>query len=146
MPTVTSFKDGLDCLHSVLSTQLATLTAPLGYEPIVLWRISDQLDNPPNDKVWLLVANVVDSDSRANIGRPRRFEVFGTYNVILHFPQQATVFSPVEEASELIKMAFYDQNLLRPYNVLSATVNDVDPIEQWNRKQIAISYRFEYFN
>ena len=142
---VASAKEGLDCLHSVLSTQLEQLTEPLGYVPKVIWNISEELKNPPADKVWLMVANNFTEDTRANIGRPRRYEVIGFYNVIFHYPQSPLVFCPVDDVAERIKCAYYEQNLLRPYNVIGAMANDVDPVEQWNRKQLAINYRFQYF-
>ena len=145
MPTVTSSTEGVSCLHSILETQLSDLAQPLGYKPYILWNIAEEYDNPPHDRAWLLIMNVIDSDSQSGFGRPKPFEVNGTYNVIIHYPQRATIRKPVDEVSENIKSALQVQNVLRPYNVLSATINDVDPIEQWNRKQIAISYRFKYF-
>ena len=145
MAIVNSSTEGLNCLRSMLEGQMEQLTQPLGYIPTIAWKISEQIDNPANDKAWLLMMNVIDSDSQTAFGRPRRYTVLGTYNVFIHYPQQGTAYLPVDEVSENIKTAFYEQRVLRPYNILSATINDVDPIEQWNRKQIAISYRFQYF-
>ena len=145
MAIVNSSTEGLNCLHGMLDNQMQQLTSPFGYEPLVIWNISRQIDNPPNDKAWLMVMNVIDSDEQTGFGRPRKYTVLGTYNVFIHYPQQGTIFQPVDEVSENIKTAFYRQAVLRPYNILSATINDVNPIEQWNRKQIAISYRFQYF-
>ena len=145
MAIVNSSTQGVNCLRGMLKDQMQQLTQPLGYMPMVVWRISEQVDNPPNDRAWLVMMNVIDSDEQSAFGRPKRYTVLGTYNVFIHYPQQETVHGLVDEVSENIKLAFYDQRVLRPYNILSATINDVDPIEQWNRKQIAISYRFQYF-
>ena len=146
MAYVNSASQGLDCLHTALRNNLGQVKEQLGYVPTVVWNKSQALSDPKRNRIWLFVMNVFSEDKRTNIGRPKKFEVMGTYNVTLHFDPSGVEFTKIDRSAELIK-SFYRREIvkLRPYNVLSATINDADPMETWNRKQITINYRFQYF-
>lgn len=148
MAYVNSATEGLNCLHAALKENLYKVKEQLGYTPDIVWNKSQALSIPNRKRIWALVMNFFNEgeDKRTNIGRPKKFEVIGTYRVMLHFDPSGVEFAKIDRSAELIK-SFYRRELvrLRPYNVLSATVNDADPIETWNRKQITINYRFQYF-
>ena len=146
MAYVSSATEGLDCLHSVLRDNLPQVTNLLGYAPNVIWSKSQPADKPPRGRAWIGVQNVFEPDRRMNIGRPKRYEVKGAYNVFLNFDPKGVEFSKITKAAEAVKSFFRrEQVSLRPYNVLSAAVNDGDPVEGWNRKLVMINYRFQYF-
>ena len=145
MAWVSSAHAGLQLLHGIMAGMIPDISVEFGYRPLVVWNAGQVLKKPPDTRVWFRVVNMYDSDRQRNIGRPRRYEVLGSYNVFLHYPKLVVVERKVDAVLESLKTAFRYQNVLSPYNVRSSAVNQGRNYDKWNTKYLSHRYRFQYF-
>ena len=146
MTTICSSIEGGNRLRSILKNALAPVDKKLGYKPLVVWTTLQSEDKPSQEQIWLMVLDNIESDRQVNIGRPRRYETAGLFGIVVHVPKVfATLHKGAMDIAESIKMAFVKQNTLRPFILTNALIAESEPIEAWNRIDIGIGYRFQYF-
>ena len=135
-----------DKMYSIANQGLADITQILGYQPQVIWGLTDSAVKVSSDLYFMIMQNLVTDNRQITMGRPKLYRWEGTFNIQVYSPKKAGINQNTELTLDAFNKAFMCQDTFGALKIRNISVGEQpSAYGSSNRTDLNVNYLYHYY-